>query len=76
MWTVDKRAGDGLSDKSFGLWAVTSQIRCMNPWSHRPGKKIPILRFTLESWAQHMADPVKYASMPRGYAHSLTYSES
>ena len=43
----------------------------MNLWSHRPGKKIPILRFTLESWAQHMADPVKYASMLREHARSI-----
>ena len=43
----------------------------MNPWSNRPGKKIPILRFTLESWAQHMADPAKYASMLREHARSI-----
>jgi hypothetical protein len=29
----------------------------MNPWSKRPGKKVSVPRFSLESWAQHMADP-------------------
>ncbi|MCI0835272.1 MAG: hypothetical protein J4O05_08820 [Chloroflexi bacterium] len=43
----------------------------MNPWSHRPGKKIPILRFTLESRAQHMADPKTYAAMLREHARTI-----
>ena len=38
------------------------KIQRMNPWLRRPGPKIPILRFTLESWAQHMADPVNQES--------------
>jgi hypothetical protein len=43
----------------------------MNPWSKRPGKKISVPRFSLESWAQHMADPKQYASMLREHARSI-----
>ena len=37
----------------------TSYIHHMNPWSNRPGKKVSVPRFSLESWAQHMADPIQ-----------------
>ncbi len=43
----------------------------MNPWSKRPGKKISVPRFSLESWAQHMADPKQYSSMLREHARSI-----
>ena len=43
----------------------------MNPWSKRPGKKVSVPRFSLESWAQHMADPKQYASMLREHARSI-----
>ena len=43
----------------------------MNPWSKRPGKKVSVPRFSLESWAQHMADPAQYANMLREHARSM-----
>jgi hypothetical protein len=43
----------------------------MNPWSKRPGKKVSVPRFSLESWAQHMADPAQYANMLREHARSI-----
>ena len=43
----------------------------MNPWSKRPGKKISVPRFSLESWAQYMADPKQYSSMLREHARSI-----
>jgi hypothetical protein len=43
----------------------------MNPWSKRPGKKISVPRFSLESWAQHMADPKQYSRMLREHARSI-----
>ena len=45
--------------------------RWMNPCSKRPGKKVSVPRFSLESWAQHMADPKQYASMLREHARSI-----
>ena len=43
----------------------------MNPWPKRLGKKVSVPRFSLESWAQHMADPKEYASMLREHALSI-----
>jgi hypothetical protein len=43
----------------------------MNPWSKRPGKKVSVPRFSLESWAQHMADPAQYANMLREHTRSI-----
>jgi hypothetical protein len=45
--------------------------RWMNPCSKRPGKKVFVPRFSLESWAQHMADPKQYASILREHARSI-----
>ena len=49
----------------------TSYIHHMNPWSNRPGKKVSVPRFSLESWAQHMADPIQNANMLREHARSI-----
>jgi hypothetical protein len=43
----------------------------MNPWSKRPGKKVSVPRFSLESWAQHMSDPKQYANILREHARSI-----
>jgi hypothetical protein len=40
-------------------------------WSKRPGKKVSVPRFSLESWAQHMSDPKQYANMLREHARSI-----
>ena len=37
----------------------------------RPGKKVVVPRFSVESWAQHMADPKQYSSMLREHARSI-----
>jgi len=47
-------------DTQLRFHVRTSYIHFMNPWSKRPGKKVSVPRFSLESWAQHMADPKQY----------------
>jgi hypothetical protein len=43
----------------------------MNPWSKRSGKKVSVPRFSLESWAQHIADPKLDVNMLREHARSI-----
>ena len=65
---------DGLSAVSntdLSFRARTNYIQLMNLWSKRPGKKVTVPRFSLESWAQHMADPKQYARMLREHAGSI-----
>jgi hypothetical protein len=58
-------------DTRFGFYDRISYIHLMNPWSKRPGKKVSVPRFSLESWVQHMADPKRYESMLREHARSI-----
>ena len=58
-------------DTRFSYHALTSYIQLMNPWSQRPGKKVSVPRFSLESWAQHMSDSKQYANILREHARSI-----
>ena len=58
-------------DTRISFHVETSYIHHMNPWSKRPGKKVSVPRFSLESWAQHMADPIQNANMLREHARSI-----
>jgi len=43
----------------------------MNPWSKRHGKKVSVPRFSLESWEQHMENPMQYANILKEHARSI-----
>ena len=58
-------------DTQLRFHVRTSYIHHMNPWSNRPGKKVSVPRFSLESWAQHMSDPKQHANMLREHARSI-----